>query len=277
MDRASGAAPHPYLDWPGPIAFAHRGGAVDAPENTMRAFEQAVGLGYHYVETDVHATLDGVVVAFHDDDLSRTCGRPGRISELPYAEVAAARVDGTETIPTLRDLLDAFPEIRLNIDCKSDAAVAPLADEIAKHDVLDRVCLASFSDARIRSLRRRLGAGLCTAAATRELAVLWATGRNLGDAMAAQVPVRQAGMTVVTERFIRSASTASSKTDLSCCAMCSWNGASGSTEDRRPAGTVARNGRPYRSARDDPEHVERGGHRGPAGHASGDVDVCPRR
>jgi len=171
----------------------------------MRAFEQAVGLGYHYVETDVHATLDGVVVAFHDDDLSRTCGRPGRISELPYAEVAAARVDGTETIPTLRDLLDAFPEIRLNIDCKSDAAVAPLADEIAKHDVLDRVCLASFSDARIRSLRRRLGAGLCTAAATRELAVLWATGRNLGDAMAAQVPVRQAGMTVVTERFIRRA------------------------------------------------------------------------
>jgi len=171
----------------------------------MRAFEQAVGLGYRYLETDVHVTADGVVVAFHDDDLARTCGRPGRISDLPFADVEAARVDGTETIPTLRDLLDAFPDVRLNIDCKSDAAVGPLADEIAKHGVLDRVCLASFSDARIRSLRRRLGVGLCTAAATRELAVLWATGRNLGDAKAAQVPVRQRGMTVVTERFIRRA------------------------------------------------------------------------
>ena len=171
----------------------------------MRAFEQAVGLGYRYLETDVHVTADGVVVAFHDDDLARTCGRPGRISDLPFADVEAARVDGTETIPTLRDLLDAFPDVRLNIDCKSDAAVGPLADEIAKHGVLDRVCLASFSDARIRSLRRRLGVGLCTAAATRELAVLWATGRNLGDASAAQVPVRQRGMTVVTERFIRRA------------------------------------------------------------------------
>lgn len=171
----------------------------------MPAFEHAVRLGYRYLETDVHVTADGVVVAFHDNDLSRTCGRQGRISELPWAEVRAARVDAKEPILTLSDLLEAFPDARLNIDCKSDAAVGPLAEEIVRHDVLDRVCLASFSDSRIRALRRRLGVGICTGAATRELAVLWVSGRNIGGALAAQVPVRQRGLTVVTERFIRRA------------------------------------------------------------------------
>jgi glycerophosphoryl diester phosphodiesterase len=85
---------HPYLDWDGPIPFAHRGGASDAPENTMPAFEYAVDLGYRYIETDVQVTSDGVLVAFHDDDLKRTCGRDGRISRLPWSEVRTALVDG---------------------------------------------------------------------------------------------------------------------------------------------------------------------------------------
>ena len=92
------------------LAFAHRGGASEAPENTLPAFQNAVDLGYRYLETDVHVTADGVVVAFHDDDLSRTCGRPGLIHELPWSEVATARVDGTEPIPRLDDLLEAFPD-----------------------------------------------------------------------------------------------------------------------------------------------------------------------
>lgn len=196
---------HAYLDWPGPIPFAHRGGASDAPENTMPAFEHAVRLGYRYLETDVHVTSDNVVVAFHDDDLTRTCGRPGRISELPWREVSAVRVNGSEPIPRLADLVEAFPDARFNIDCKSTAAVEPLADEVTRLGISDRVCLASFNDARLRELRRRLGPDVCTSMATRELAVLWAAGRNLGHAVAAQVPVRHGRVLVVTERFVRRA------------------------------------------------------------------------
>jgi hypothetical protein len=109
---------HPYLDWPGPIPFAHRGGASDNPENTMPAFQHAVDLGYTYLETDVHATSDGVLVAFHDPDLSRTCGRDGTIDSMTARDVASARVDGREPIPLFEELVGSFPEARFNIDCK---------------------------------------------------------------------------------------------------------------------------------------------------------------
>src|SRR4029079_4921454 len=83
-----------FLDWPVPIPFAHRGGASEAPENTMPAFEYAVGLGYRYVETDVHVTADGVLLAFHDDVLDRVTNRTSVIAELPWATVREAKVDG---------------------------------------------------------------------------------------------------------------------------------------------------------------------------------------
>jgi glycerophosphoryl diester phosphodiesterase len=198
-------AAHPYLDWSGPIAFAHRGGASDHPENTMPAFQHAVDLGYTYLETDVHATRDGVLVAFHDNDLLRTCGQEGRIDQLPFREVSAARVDGREPIPRFDDLVEQFPDSRINIDCKADSGVPGLIAAIRRHDLLDRVCVGSFSDRRLRTLRRALGPRLCTSFGPGQVGSLVSSGRVVGGGHAAQVPVRQGRLAVVTNRFVQAA------------------------------------------------------------------------
>ena len=130
------APTHPFLDWPGPIAFAHRGGASDNPENTMPAFQHAVDLGYTYLETDVHATNDGVLVAFHDADLSRTTDRPGTINSLPWREVQRARVAGREQIPLFQICVGSFPDHRFNIDCKTNRRRRP--DRLAQAPRLPR-------------------------------------------------------------------------------------------------------------------------------------------
>lgn len=196
---------HPFLDWPGPIPFAHRGGASEAPENTMPAFQHAVDLGYTYLETDVHATSDGVLVAFHDDDLLRTTGRPGKISELAWSEVSTALVDGREPIPRLEELAEAFPDARLNIDCKSDGAIPALSSAIRRCDLLDRVCVGAFSTTRLRRLRRELGERLLTSMGPSEVAALKLRGRPRGPSRVAQVPVRQRRVVVADARFVRRA------------------------------------------------------------------------
>ena len=109
-------APADFLDHHKPLAFAHRGGAGHFPENSWRAFEHAVKLGYGYLETDAHATRDGVLVAFHDRTLDRVTDRKGAIAELPAHEVAAARISGTDPIPLLEELLGSWSDVRFNID-----------------------------------------------------------------------------------------------------------------------------------------------------------------
>src|SRR6266851_873163 len=155
--------PTGFLDHPRPIAFAHRGGAAHAPENSWRAFEHAIGLGYEYLETDAQATADGVLIAFHDRTLERVTGRPGRISRLTLTDIAGARIAGTEPIPVLEDLLGAWPDVRFNIDVKDAPAIAPLAELIRRAAAWDRVCITSFSAARLRATRRLLDRPVCMA------------------------------------------------------------------------------------------------------------------
>ncbi|MDO8389259.1 MAG: glycerophosphodiester phosphodiesterase [Actinomycetota bacterium] len=196
---------HPYLDWDGPIPFAHRGGASDVSENTMPAFQYAVDAGYRYVETDVQVTADGVLLAFHDNDLSRTCGRTGRISDLPYSEVRTALVGGKAPIPLLEELLGTWPELRVNIDCKSNQAVDALVSSLRRVDALDRVCVGAFSDRRIARLRAVLGDQLCSALGPTEVARLRYARPRRAAGLAAQVPVRQGPLTVVTPAFVQRA------------------------------------------------------------------------
>jgi glycerophosphoryl diester phosphodiesterase len=161
-----------YLDHPLPLAFAHRGGAGHYAENSWTAFEHAVGLGYAYLETDVHATADGVLVAFHDKTLDRVTDATGAIAALPYAAVAAARIGGTEPIPRLADLLGAWPDIRFNIDVKDAPAVRPLAEVLRRTAAYNRVCICSFSARRLQATRRALSRPVCMATSPLDIGLL---------------------------------------------------------------------------------------------------------
>ena len=99
---------YPYLDHPGPKAFAHRGGSKEVPENTVEAFEHAVSLGYRYLETDVHATVDGELFAFHDDVLDRVTDHVGTVASRTAAELRRVRIGGTDPIPFAADLWAAW-------------------------------------------------------------------------------------------------------------------------------------------------------------------------
>lgn len=205
---------HPFLDHPGPIPFAHRGGAADHPENTMAAFAAAVALGYRYVETDVQATSDGMLLAFHDDELDRVTDRRGAVAELPYAVVSRARVDGREPIALFDDLLDAWPDLRVNVEPKADSAVAPLVAAIRRHAAIERICVASFSMRRLVRLRRALGRGLCSALGPPEVFALRASAWGLpgaarlvrrGGGVCVQAPLRDGWLPLVDARMVAAA------------------------------------------------------------------------
>jgi glycerophosphoryl diester phosphodiesterase len=204
----TGAVADGFLDHPRPLAFAHRGGAGHYPENSLAAFEHAVGLGYAYLETDAHATADGQVVAFHDKTLDRVTDAAGAIAGLPWAQVARARIDGTEPIPLLADLLARWPDLRFNIDIKAAAAARLVAEVIARAGAFDRVCLTSFSGARLAATARALDRPVCLAAPPGEIG-LFRTGMPVA-ALAARLAARgircaQVPARVASARFIRRA------------------------------------------------------------------------
>jgi len=205
---------YPYLDEPGTvIAFAHRGGGhtpgVEGLENSLRAFQHAVDQGYRYLETDVHATRDGVLVAFHDDVLDRVTDSRGAIAELTYDEVRRARIGGTEPIPSLAELFDAFPDARFNLDVKAHNAIQPLADFIDARSAYGRVMVGSFSPRRLRAFRKLVGNTVPTSAHPIDVAVhlLLPVGlaRRLSKARALQIPHRHKGLLITSRRLVRKA------------------------------------------------------------------------
>jgi glycerophosphoryl diester phosphodiesterase len=198
------------------LAFAHRGGAyhpeVEGLENTLAAFKHAVALGYDYLETDVHVTRDGYLLAFHDDVLDRVSDRQGEIARSTYAAVREALIGGREEVPTLGRLFDEFPEARFNIDIKSEGAVPALASFIEAREAWDRVLVGSFSPRRIRAFRRLTGGRVPTAAHPGEVACFLLvpigrladrlTGRRIA---AFQIPHRRGPLVVASRALIRRA------------------------------------------------------------------------
>jgi glycerophosphoryl diester phosphodiesterase len=211
-DEESAAVPHPFLEHDGPMAFAHRGGAADGLENTLPAFERAVRLGCHVLETDVHATADGVLVAFHDATLDRVTDRTGAIARLTWAEVGRARVGGRHSVPLLDELLASFPGVRWNLDVKAPGAVAPLVHRLRDdHELLARTAVGSFSGRRLAQVRLALGRAVCTSASPREVLRFKLSLRRrrptlvplVADCL--QVPVAARGLRIVDRPFVAAA------------------------------------------------------------------------
>ena len=201
-----------FLDHPLPIAFAHRGGSEEAPENSVAAFAAALRQGFTHLETDVHLTSDGTLVAFHDERLDRVTDGTGAIADLPWSEVSRARIGGSEPIPTMDELFETFPDAFFNIDAKADQAVVALASAVRRHRAEDRVCIGAFSDDRLQRIRSLFAGAICTTAGPRETAALVAAARvgarRSGRACAydcLQVPVRHKGVEIVNRRFVDAA------------------------------------------------------------------------
>ncbi len=214
IDRPTG---RPFLDDPGPVlAFAHRGGAyhpeIEDLENTLAAFRHAVALGYRYLETDVHVTSDGVLLAFHDTVLDRVTDARGTLAEMNYADVRGALIGGREEIPTLAHLLEAFPEARFNVDLKARRAVPALVALIEEHDAWDRVLVGSFSSRSLDAFRRMSRGRVATSAHPLEVAAyLLSPSARLarlltrGRPDALQIPHRRGRLVVATRGLVRRA------------------------------------------------------------------------
>ncbi|MDD9206799.1 glycerophosphodiester phosphodiesterase [Georgenia sp. 10Sc9-8] len=207
----------PYLAGPGPVAIAHRGGGLEAPENSRAAVEHVVALGLRYLETDVRATSDGVPVLMHDPTVDRTTDGSGAVAELTWDQVSRLR-DASGAPPLrLADVLADHPRLRLNLDAKDERAVAPMARVIRAAGAQDRVCVASFDDRRVRDLRAALDGRVCSSLGRQESARLVLAARLPRAArrrvlahlpgpeqnvLCVQVPERFRGVPVVTSAFV---------------------------------------------------------------------------
>lgn len=211
-----------------PRLMAHRGASCEAPENTLPAFELAVGYGADILEMDVWLTADGHVVVCHDETVDRTTNGTGAIPQMTLAQVQALdagyrfTADGGNTfpyrgrgvvIPTLQQVLEAFPHTPLNIEIKhnSDAAVRSTILLLERYGrVKDgSVIVAALDHDLIRRIRRfsrdvltstsQRESGRMLAAAWSRLPVFWTPG------VAFQVPPKRGLLPVVSGRFVTAA------------------------------------------------------------------------
>ena len=128
---------HPYLKHPGISISAHRGGSIEAPENTLESFEYAMELGSTYIETDVQLSADGIPFIFHDDDLTRLLGKDLLFNTLHSEEIHQLRLFKSYQIPTLEAALKKFPSALFQIDVKTDEVAMPTMQVIKELGAFD--------------------------------------------------------------------------------------------------------------------------------------------
>ena len=200
-----------------PIVIAHRGGGNEEPENSLDAFAHMSSKGFRFMETDAHSTSDGVAVLFHDSVLDRTTDGTGPIGAHTWAQIQQVK-DGSGNSPLRLDsALMAFPDLVFNIDAKSWTVVEPLARTLLAAGATDHVSLASFSERRLRVMRKALP-GLRSSLGTGAIAGLVALSHlpmplakllvrlvpgPKQNVEAAQVPMRWNRVDVVTNKFVK--------------------------------------------------------------------------
>jgi glycerophosphoryl diester phosphodiesterase len=200
-----------FLSGPLPRIIAHRGLAIEAPENTLLAFLRALSAGATHLETDVHASADGVAVISHDPDLSRVAERSARVDQLTMAELRRIDLGQGQTFCSLAEALDAFPEARYNIDIKNERAALPAARAILDARAIDRVLITSFDEKRRKAAADALPGVASSASVTRFLPALVAAKlgnsalarRSLRGLVAVQIPERRGPLRLVTRRTVR--------------------------------------------------------------------------
>lgn len=192
--------------------LAHRGLASEfVPENTLKAFADAIHAGADVIETDVQCTKDGVAIIFHDDDLVRMAGIPKKVDECSWKEISVLDIGFGKRIPSLEQALKDFPTARFNLDVKSKNAVGPTAEVIDRLNAQERILISSFSDSRSLQTANLIKGLVRTSAGTLRVlglwisCALWATPlfRELGRKVhALQIPVSRYGLRFDSERFI---------------------------------------------------------------------------
>jgi glycerophosphoryl diester phosphodiesterase len=149
---------NPLLDPDTRLVIAHRGASAEAPENTLPAFEAAVMRGADAVELDVRLTADGAPVVIHDATLDRTTDRAGPVAALTLAELRGVDAGwhftpdlgrthphrGREArIPTLGEVLWAFPRLSVLVEIKEPAAQDAVRRVLLQEDAAERCVVAS--------------------------------------------------------------------------------------------------------------------------------------
>ena len=213
-------------EWP--VNLAHRGASILAPENTIEAFRIAVEAGAGGLELDVHMTRDGHIVVIHDATVDRTTGASRTVAEMTIGELRGFDAGHTFSpdggsnhpyrglgvrVPTLREVLEEFPGVAVNIDIKAKrpGIEATVLGVLREANALGRALVVSTPRATVKRFRKISGGHISTGASRWETGIFYLLSRLRLERLvspaydALQVPLRHRGIPLVTPRFIEAA------------------------------------------------------------------------